>query len=111
MSMAMGPMRAAPGPVRKSKNARVTTRRLLMRLAPERLRLLLALGLGVMSVGFVVSGPQILGSATNVLFDGIVSKRLPLGTTKAQAISQLNLRFNLNRATRQVFPQAVVGWP
>ncbi|NNN09804.1 MAG: ABC transporter ATP-binding protein [Acidimicrobiaceae bacterium] len=88
--MAMGPMRAAPGPVRKSKNARVTTRRLLMRLAPERLRLLLALGLGVMSVGFVVSGPQILGSATNVLFDGIVSKRLPLGTTKAQAISQLN---------------------
>ncbi len=89
MSMAMGPIRAAPGPVRRTKNARVTTRRLVMRLFPERLKLILALALGVASVGFVVSGPQILGSATNVLFDGIVSKRLPLGTTKAQAIAQL----------------------
>ncbi len=89
MSMVMGPMRAAPGPVRKSRNSRITTRRLLMRLSPERLKLILASVLGVASVGFVVSGPQILGSATNVLFDGIVSKRLPHGTTTAQAIARL----------------------
>jgi ATP-binding cassette subfamily B protein len=37
----------------------------------------------------MVSGPQILGSATNVLFNGIVGKRLAPGTTKAQAIHLL----------------------
>jgi ATP-binding cassette subfamily B protein len=49
----------------------------------------LALTLGVASVGFTVSGPQILGNATNVLFNGIVSKKLPVGTTQSQAIAHL----------------------
>jgi ATP-binding cassette subfamily B protein len=89
MSMAMGPMRGAPTLASKSKDVRGTTRRLLSRLAPERVKLVLALVLGAASVGFMVSGPQILGSATNVLFDGIISKILPAGTTKAQAIAQL----------------------
>jgi ATP-binding cassette subfamily B protein len=87
--MAMGPMRGAPAPASKSKDVRGTTRRLLSRLAPERVKLVMALVLGAASVGFMVSGPQILGSATNVLFDGIISKTLPAGTTKAQAIAQL----------------------
>ena len=89
MSMGMGAMRGNAGPIGRSHDARGTTRRLLGRLAPERWRLTLALILGAASVGFVVSGPQILGSATNVLFDGIVSKGLPSGVTKAQAIAQL----------------------
>jgi ATP-binding cassette subfamily B protein len=89
MSMAMGPMRGAPAPASRSKDVRGTTRRLLSRLAPERVKLVLALVLGAASVGFMVSGPQILGGATNVLFDGIISKTLPAGTTKAQAIAQL----------------------
>jgi len=89
MSMTMGPLRGAPAPASKSKDVRGTTRRLLSRLAPERVKLVLALVLGGSSVGFMVSGPQILGSATNVLFDGIISKTLPAGTTKAQAIAQL----------------------
>ncbi|HEY5303102.1 MAG TPA: ABC transporter ATP-binding protein [Acidimicrobiales bacterium] len=88
MSM-MGQMRGPTGPTRKSKDVRGTTRRLAARLAPERLKLFLALFLGVASVGFMVSGPQILGSATNVLFDGLISKTLPAGTTKAQAIVTL----------------------
>jgi ATP-binding cassette subfamily B protein len=87
--MTMGPLRGAPAPASKSKDVRGTTRRLLSRLAPERVKLVLALVLGGSSVGFMVSGPQILGSATNVLFDGIISKTLPAGTTKAQAIAQL----------------------
>ena len=89
MSMGMGAMRGAAAPIGKSRNARGTTRRLVRRLSPERWRLALALVLGAASVGFVVSGPQILGSATNVLFDGIVSRRLPSGITQAQAIAQL----------------------
>lgn len=89
MSMGMGPMRGAGVPVQKSKDLRGTTRRLFSLLGPERFKLALALALGVFSVGFMVSGPQILGNATNVLFDGIVGKALPTGTTKAQAIQLL----------------------
>ncbi len=91
MSMGMGPMRGAGVPVQKSKNLRGTTRRLFGRLGPERYKLGLALFLGVASVVLMVSGPQILGNATNVLFDGIVGKELPAGATKAQAIQLLKL--------------------
>ncbi len=90
--MSMGPMGAMRGggvPPQKSKNLRATVRRLLERLRPERTKLLLAFGLGVTSVGFMVSGPEILGNATNVLFDGIIGKRLTPGITKAQALALL----------------------
>jgi ATP-binding cassette subfamily B multidrug efflux pump len=90
--MTMGPMNALRGgaqPAQKSKDLRGTSRRLLARLHPERFKLILALVLGVVSVVFMVSGPQILGNATNVLFNGIISKRFAPGTTKAQAIEFL----------------------
>jgi ATP-binding cassette subfamily B multidrug efflux pump len=64
---------------------RGTARRLLARLRPERVKLVTAAGLGVISVGFMVTGPKILGTATNILFDGIVGQRLPAGMTQAQA--------------------------
>ncbi len=72
-------------PAERSKDLRGTLRKLLARLRPERLRLVTAVGLGVISVGFMVTGPKILGTATNILFDGIVGKRLPAGMTQAQA--------------------------
>ena len=85
-AMARGPMGPGMGqPAEKSKDVRGTLRKLLARLRPERAKLVTAVGLGVVSVGLVVSGPKILGTATNILFDGIVSKRLPAGMTQAQA--------------------------
>ena len=90
--MTMGPMhamRGAAAPPRTSKDVRSTLRRLLRRLRPERWRLLGALVLGVTSVAFMVSGPQSLGNATNVLFDGIIAKRLPAGLTMAQTLHYL----------------------
>jgi len=44
---------------------------------------------GVTSVAFLVTGPKILGAATNVLFDGVVGKQLPAGVTKEQAVALL----------------------
>jgi ATP-binding cassette subfamily B protein len=85
----MGAMRGGGVPPQKSKNLRATLLRLLQRLRPERTKLMLAFGLGVTSVAFTVSGPEILGNATNVLFDGLIGKRLKPGTTKAQAIALL----------------------
>ncbi len=73
----------------RSKDPRRTLRRLLARLRPERMRLVPALLMGVTSVVLVVLGPKILGNATNVLFDGVVSRRLPAGVSKAQAVAQL----------------------
>ena len=94
--MSMGPgggFRAAvgvgPAPIAHSRNARATLRRLVGRHHPERFKLLSAIGLGITSVAFMVSGPWILGRAMNLLFDGLVSQRLPLGTTKAEAIALL----------------------
>ncbi len=88
----MGAMRAMHGaavPGLMSRDPRGTLRRLLARLRPERVKVLLALFLGVASVGFMVMGPKILGNATNVLFNGIVGKQLSPGMTKEQAIELL----------------------
>jgi len=94
MSMSMGRpgggMRPGSGPpAEPPKDLRGTLRRLLARLRPARIKLATALLLGVTSVAFMVSGPRILGNATNVLFNGVVGKQLKAGTTKPQAIAQL----------------------
>ncbi len=85
---AMGRPGQAP-PAERTKDLGGTLRRLLARLRPERAWLAVASLLGVISVGFMVAGPKILGNATNVLFDGIVGKRLPAGLTEAQVIVML----------------------
>jgi ABC-type multidrug transport system fused ATPase/permease subunit len=85
-----GPMGPGLGPpAERSKDLRGTLRKLLARLRPERTKLVIATGLGVISVGLMVSGPKILGTATNILFDGIVGQRLPAGMTQAQAEAML----------------------
>ena len=66
--------------------------RLAAKLRPEWSRLAVAVVLAVISVGFSAVGPLILGNATNILFDGLVSGHLPVGTTKAQAIAGLRAR-------------------
>jgi ABC-type multidrug transport system fused ATPase/permease subunit len=58
-------------------------------LRPERSRLAVVTGLGVISVGLLTAGPQLLGDATNVLFAGIVGQHFPAGQTKAQVIAGL----------------------
>ena len=63
--------------------------RLAARFRPEWSRLAVVVVLVVISVGFSVAGPKLLGDATNILFDGFVGRRLPAGVTKAQAIAGL----------------------
>ncbi len=90
--MARGPGLGRPGPgqpAERARDFRGTLRRLLARLRPERLRLVIAAVLGVTSVAFLVTGPKILGTATNVLFNGVVGKQLPAGVSKEQAIGLL----------------------
>jgi ATP-binding cassette subfamily B multidrug efflux pump len=84
-----GQMGHSTGPAERSKDFWGTLRRLLRRLGPDRVRIGIALAFGTISVGFSVSGPKILGNATNVLFDGVVGRALHPGVTKAEAVAAL----------------------
>ena len=85
----MGGWMGMGAPVSKSKNFRKTLRQLLGRLRPETTSLVIVASLGSASVAFSVIGPRIIGNAMNIIFDGIIGKRLPVGMTKAQAIALL----------------------
>ncbi len=84
-----GGMRPGGGPGGSALDVRRSLGRLVGRLRPEGRPMLAALVLGVAAVAANVSGPYILGRATNVLFDGIVSRRLPRGLTRSQAVALL----------------------
>ncbi|MBF6242903.1 MULTISPECIES: ABC transporter ATP-binding protein [Nocardia] len=81
------PMPGAPG--QKARSFGPTLKRLLRRLAPDRTAVVAILVLAVASVVMNTLGPQILGKATNLIFDGVVSKQLPAGLTKDQAVASL----------------------
>ena len=76
-------------PVEKSKNFRAAFGRLLRRLRPESHLIILVFLLAIVSVTFAVVGPKILGNATNAIFQGVISARLPVGVTKDQAVAAL----------------------
>lgn len=61
-------------PVEKSDNFSLTARRLMGLMAGEKYLVAAILTLAVLSVALVVSGPRILGHATNILYEGIRSK-------------------------------------
>ncbi len=63
-----------------------SARRLVGRLRPQMLRVILVVLAGVMSVALSVLGPKVLGRATDIIFAGAVGKQLPSGITKEQAI-------------------------
>jgi ATP-binding cassette subfamily B protein len=66
-----GRMNTIGVPTEKSKDFRGSVRRLLDRMGPERAKLWLVLAFAVCSVALVVSGPKVLGHATNIVFDGV----------------------------------------
>ncbi len=73
----------------KSKDLKGSLKRLGGYLRPHSLKIVLVIALTVISVAFSVIGPLILGEATNLLFEGVISKQLPAGTTQAQAVAGL----------------------
>jgi ATP-binding cassette subfamily B protein len=96
-----GPQPGGPGgpgghalvmPTAKAKDFRGTMRRLAGELRPERTLLIAIIVLAIAGVTFAVIGPKILGNATNILFEGVVSKRIPAGVTKQQAIAGLRAK-------------------
>ena len=85
--MGPGPGMGMPG--EKSLNFKASLRRLVGVLRPEWPKLAAVLLLGVFSVALAVTGPKVLGNATNVIFNGVVGGQLPAGVTKAEAVEGL----------------------
>ncbi len=84
--MARGPF-AGVGMAEKSKNFGPSVQRLLGRLYPERLLVGLVIMLSLLSVTLSVIGPKLLGHATDLIFAGVLGKRLPAGLSKAEAVA------------------------
>jgi ATP-binding cassette, subfamily B, multidrug efflux pump len=76
-------------PAEKSKDFRGSFGRLLGELRPETRQIVLVMLLAIVSVTFAVVAPKILGNATNILFNGVVGKRLPAGISADQAVAAL----------------------
>jgi ATP-binding cassette subfamily B protein len=72
-------------------NGRVLPR-LVACLKPERARLAVATVLALVSVLGFVAGPALVGYATNIMFAGFVSRGLPAGASRAQAVADLRAR-------------------
>jgi ATP-binding cassette, subfamily B, multidrug efflux pump len=81
-------------PVEKSLNFLPSLRRLLGHLAPERMILILAVLLAVAGIVMNVLGPKILGTATDVIFAGVIGKNLPNGASKEQVVAELRAQGN-----------------
>ncbi|WP_347977042.1 ABC transporter ATP-binding protein [Microbacterium sp. ProA8] len=76
----------APG---KAANFGVSFRRLLGMLKPHAFPLVFVTLLGSIGVVLTVAAPKVLGEATNILFEGVVSGMAPAGATKEQVVQGL----------------------
>lgn len=76
-------------PGEKASTFGPSARRLLNRLAPYRTQVAVIVLLSVASVILGAVGPRLLGHATDLIFSGFISARLPAGTTKEAALQGL----------------------
>ncbi len=74
-TMMRGPMGGMMGPPQKAKNFKGSARRLLGLLRPHRGLVIAVLACCAVAVAFTVSGPQILGRATDIIFKGFLGSR------------------------------------
>ncbi|NYF10362.1 ATP-binding cassette subfamily B protein [Leifsonia sp. AK011] len=93
-----GPFGQAGMPVEKSMAFLPSAKRLLGRLRPHRMAVAWVVILSVISVTLSVIGPRLLGAATNLIFEGVISAQLPAGVTQEQFIEQLRASGDTQRA-------------
>ena len=88
-----GPMAAGPV-VAKARSFGPSIKRLIGLLFSYRTSMSVVVLSIIGSVILTAFAPRVLGDATNIIFDGVVGKMLPAGTTKAQAVEGLRERGN-----------------
>ncbi|MFI1888457.1 ABC transporter ATP-binding protein [Streptomyces jumonjinensis] len=87
-----GPRMMMGGSAERSMDFKGSGKRLLRQLAPDRVLLWTMLAAGVLSVGFSVAGPMVLGWATDLVFAGVVGRELPDGASKEEILAGLRER-------------------
>ena len=95
-------IQAGPGPGRgpfggglvgqKASTFKPSARRLVGRMAPDRTKAVAVVVLAVVSVALTAVGPKLLGSATDLIFAGLIGGQLPEGLSKAEAVAALRDR-------------------
>ncbi|MGC4886957.1 ABC transporter ATP-binding protein [Micromonospora sp. DT227] len=94
-----GPPHMSMGmPAEKAMRFGPSARRLLRRLRPHRLPLAGVLALALASVGLSVVGPKVLGHATDIIFNGVIGRQLPPGTSTDAAVAAARASGNGNFA-------------
>ena len=73
----------------KAANFGQSFKRLVGLLRPHAFAFVFVTILGAIGVVLTVIAPKVLGEATNILFEGVVSSQLPAGATQAQVVQQL----------------------
>ncbi len=71
----------------RSKDFTGTARRLLRRLTPQRRPTLAVIAMAVCGIVLSAIGPRVLGHATDLLFNGVIGRRLPAGISREEAIA------------------------
>lgn len=84
-----GDMFSEGAPPKKAKHFWPSAKRLVGLLAPEKGKFSFVVVLVVLSVLLSVIAPKVLGRATDVIFNGILSKDLPAGVPLAQIVQNL----------------------
>ncbi|MGV9786380.1 ABC transporter ATP-binding protein [Streptomyces sp. NPDC003435] len=92
MAGPMGRMMAGGGPDQRSMDFKGSGKRLMAQFRPERVTIYGLLACVVISVALNVIGPKILGKATDLVFAGIVGRKMPAGASKEQVLDSLRER-------------------
>jgi ATP-binding cassette subfamily B multidrug efflux pump len=87
-----GPARfMSGGPVERSMDFKGSFKRLIGMMRPDRLLIWVMLAFGTASVALAVTGPRILGHATDLIFAGVIGGQIK-GGSKQQAVDMLRAR-------------------
>lgn len=79
-------------PTARVKDLSATIKRVLLQLAPQRLAVITVVVLSALGVTFSVLGPKLLGSATDIIFKGVVGNMIPPGVSREEAIAGLRAK-------------------
>ncbi len=74
-------------PAEKPASFWPSTRRLLRRIAPRRMALVLIVALSLASVALSVIAPILIGRATDIIFSGAVGEHLPRGQSQQEVVA------------------------
>ncbi|MET0975765.1 MAG: ABC transporter ATP-binding protein [Leifsonia sp.] len=82
----------------KAANFGQSFRRLIGLLKPHRVAFTFVSLLGALGVVLTVIAPKVLGEATNIIFEGVVSAQLPAGVTQAEVVAGLRAEGRTDQA-------------